>query len=204
MKPNQDRLTALRGQANSALATLRNLRDRETQTLSNRRGLRLDDDRLPGLDAAHLRLVRDIRAVEITLAPLQAEIEELEAAQRAADVEASNLQRSAAEAECAEIIMQRLDAAAVIDHALAELVAGFRAWERAGHALARHSEVHGRDWQTILNGRALRGALIAASDECALPKALEISRSFDGNSTLVEAERDLWAAFLALVEPKAA
>jgi chromosome segregation ATPase len=196
MNPKPSRLADLRAQASRALAVLRELRDRVTRVLSDRRGLRPNDDRLPVLDAQHLALVRDIRAAESKLWPLQEQICELEAAQRVADAKEAAAQRVTAETEIAQAVKNRIDAASQIDGAAAALADAFRAWDAAGNVLARHEEIHGRAMQAIFSGRIFRAAIHAASEGTSLPRALELSRPFDGCATALEAEIDLWRKYL--------
>jgi hypothetical protein len=196
MNPNPERLASLRAQAKSALASLRDLRDREARVLSDRRGLAQNDDRLPGLDGEHLRLVKRIRDAETGLAPLQAEIEELEKAERQASANSAAAALAASEAEIAEAVNERLDAAAKIDAAAAAMAAAFGAWDAAGNVLARHAAIHGRTSQSIFNGRIVRAAIHAAADGTALPKALELTRAFDGAATALETEIDLWRKYV--------
>ena len=203
MTPNPERLDALRAQAARALADLRNLREREARVLSDRRGMMPNDDRLPHLDASHLRLVKEIRDCESVLARLQAEIAELETAQRAADAKEAAAQRATAETEIAAAVEQRLRAAARIDAAAAALVAAFRDLDEAGNVLARHENVHGRTSQVIFSGRPLRAALIAAAGDTALARALELKRAYDGAMPALENEIDLWRKYVP-ENPKAA
>ncbi len=196
MQPNPQRLASLRAQAGSALADLRGLREREARVLSDRRGMMPGDYRLPQLDGEHLRLVKKIRDAESVLAPLQTEIAELETAEQQAAAKSAAVARAAGEAEIAQAVKDRLDAAAKIDAALALLADGFRAWDSAGNVLARHEEIHGRASQAIFNGRCLRAAIHAASEGTNLPRALELSRPFDGCATALESEIGLWAAYL--------
>lgn len=203
MNPNPERLADLRAQASRALASLRELREKEARVLSDRRGLRPNDDRLPVLDAQHLALVRDIRAAESKLAPLQSQIEELEIAQRAADAKKAAAERVTAETEIAQAVKNRLDAAARFDAAAAELVAAFRDLDAAGNVLALHENVHGQAHQVIFSGRPLRAALIAAGGDTALARALELKRAYDGAMPALENEIDLWRKYVP-ENPKAA
>lgn len=193
---NPERREHLCRQAATALAALRELREKEASLLRDRRSLMPGDDRIAAMDATHLRLVKQIRDCETALAPLQGQIEELEVAQRKDDAAREADAKATAETEIAQAVKDRLDAAAKIDAALALLADGFRAWDSAGTALARHEAIHGRAPQVIFSGRVFRAAIHAAAGDTALPKALELARTFDGCAPALETEIGLWAAYL--------
>lgn len=196
MTPNPSRLDSLRRQASSALYDLRALRDREARVLSDRRGLLADDYRLLQLDAEHLRIVKRIRDVETVLAPMQTEIDELEMAERQAAAKSAAVARAQGETEIGQAVQDRLDASARIDAALAALADAFRGWDAAGNVLAKHEAIHGRTSQVIFNGRVFRAAVHAAAGDTALPKALELARTFDGCATALETEIEIWRKYV--------
>jgi hypothetical protein len=193
---NSARLDNLRAQASRSLGDLRGLRDREVRILSDRRGLLAGDYRLAELDGEHLRVVKKIRDLESILAPLQDEIAELEQAKRQAAAKAATVARTQGETEIVRAVQDRLDAAAKIDAAAAALAEAFKSWDAAGSVLARHESIHGRSSQTIFNGRVFRAAVHAASEGTALPRALELSRPFDGCATALETEIDIWRKYV--------
>jgi len=193
---NPVRLADLQRQAFSKLSDLRAARDRESRLLAFRRDLPPTDDRLPGIDASQLALVKICRDLETALAPLQEEIAELEAAQRAADAVAQADARAVAIEATRAAVERRLQAAAAIDAAMAVLRDAFNCLDVTGNDLARHEAIHGVATMTIFNGRRLRAAVNAASGGSNFAKALEITNYGNGAQQLLEAETELWRAFL--------
>jgi hypothetical protein len=189
-------LADLRRQAFGKLSELRAARDRENRLLAFRRDLPLTDDRLPGIDASQLALVKVCRDLEAGLGPLQEEIAELEAAQRAADAVAQADASAVAIEATRAAVERRLHAAAAIDAAMEVLKDAFGCLDTAGNELARHEKIHGVATMTIFNGRRLRAAVNAASDGSNLAKALEITNYGNGSEPLLQAETELWRAFL--------